>query len=58
MAKLKRADRLIRLKCAKCKRPNFYTSKNKKVVERKIELSKFCPWCRIRTVHKEARLTG
>jgi ribosomal protein L33 len=28
------------------------------LVERKIELQKFCDWCRVKTLHKEARITG
>ncbi|PIR41316.1 MAG: 50S ribosomal protein L33 [Candidatus Yanofskybacteria bacterium CG10_big_fil_rev_8_21_14_0_10_46_23] len=51
-------DNLFKLKCQKCKRGNYFTSKNKKKVERKIELKKFCKWCRARTVHKEAKITG
>jgi len=58
MAKAKYADKLIRMKCTVCKRINFYTRKNKKKVERKIELKKFCPWDRKQTIHKEMRLTG
>jgi len=58
MAKVKRADRLITLRCSVCKRRNYYTNKNKKQVERKIELNKFCDWCRAHTPHKEARITG
>ena len=48
-------DHLIRLACQKCKRINYWTRKNRKQVERKIELKKFCRWCRQRTVHKEAK---
>ena len=51
-------DNLIRLKCGKCKGANYYTSKNKKKVERKFELQKFCRTCKVRTLHKEAKLTG
>ncbi|MEK7600736.1 MAG: 50S ribosomal protein L33 [Patescibacteria group bacterium] len=51
-------DNLIRLKCTVCKEANYYTSKNKKKVERKIELQKFCSSCKKRTIHKEAKLTG
>lgn len=51
-------DNLIRLKCTKCKNANYYTSKNKKKVERKIELKKFCRTCRKATLHKEAKMTG
>ena len=58
MAKVKYADNLITLRCSVCKRKNYYTHKNKKKVERKIELAKFCSWCRAQTAHKEARITG
>ena len=46
---------LIKLKCSVCNRVNYYTRKNKKLVERKIEMSKFCKWCRKHTAHKEAK---
>lgn len=58
MAKVKRSDKLITLRCSVCKRRNYYTAKNKKKVERKIELQKYCKWCRKKTLHKEARITG
>lgn len=58
MAKVKYADRLITLKCSTCTRRNYYTRKNKKTVERKIALKKYCEWCRKHTPHKEARITG
>ena len=48
-------DRLIKLACAKCKRINYWSSKNKKLVERKITLKKYCKWDRLQTVHKEAK---
>ena len=51
-------DNLLRLKCSVCKRANYYTSKNKKKVERKLEYQKFCKWCKKRTTHKEAKMTG
>lgn len=35
---------------------NYYTRKNKKKVERKLEYVKYCPSCKKRTAHKEARL--
>ena len=46
------------MKCSVCKNANYYTSKNKKKVERKLEFQKFCKFCRKRTTHKEARMTG
>lgn len=58
MAKSKRSENLIRLKCSVCKRITAYSRRNKKKVERKIELKKYCKWCRKHTLHKEAKLTG
>ncbi len=58
MAKAKRSDNLIVLRCDVCKRRNFYTRKNKKKVERKIELQKYCSWCRKKTKHKEGKISG
>ncbi|HEY4510695.1 MAG TPA: 50S ribosomal protein L33 [Candidatus Paceibacterota bacterium] len=48
-------DNLIKLQCGTCKRVNYWSSKNKKKVERKIELKKFCNWCRKQTMHKEGK---
>ena len=48
-------ERLIKLACNKCKRINYWSSKNKKLVTRKIELKKYCKWCRAQTVHKEVK---
>ncbi|MDP3785347.1 MAG: 50S ribosomal protein L33 [bacterium] len=47
---------LFKLRCSECKRDNYYTTKNKKKVERKIELKKFCKWCKKHTPHKEAKV--
>ncbi len=55
MAQGKFSEKLIRLRCSKCKHSNYTTRKNKKSVERKIELKKFCGWCRLQTIHKEAK---
>ncbi|MDP3725777.1 MAG: 50S ribosomal protein L33 [bacterium] len=46
---------LLKLACEKCKRINYWSRKNRKTVERKIELPKHCKWCRKHTVHKEAK---
>ena len=46
---------LIKMACSKCKNINYWSRKNKKLVERKIELDKFCKWCRKHTMHKEAK---
>jgi len=46
MAKSKLKEQLTRLRCVTCKHTNYYTRKNKKKVERKLEYKKFCNWCR------------
>lgn len=51
-------ENLLRMRCGKCKTANYYTTKNKKKVERKLEYMKFCRTCRTRTMHKEAKITG
>lgn len=48
-------DRLIRLACSKCKHTNYWSSKNKKLVTKKIELKKYCKWCKANTKHKESK---
>lgn len=48
-------ESLIKLACSKCKRINYWSRKNKKKVERKIELKKFCKWCKGNQIHKEQK---
>lgn len=55
MAESKFSKNLIKLKCSVCKRFNYWTRKNVKTVERKIELKKYCKFCRKHTVHKESK---
>ena len=45
----------ILLACTECKRHNYATVKNKKNTTGRVELKKFCPWCRTHTVHRETR---
>ncbi|MAF20181.1 MAG: 50S ribosomal protein L33 [Parcubacteria group bacterium] len=51
-------DNLIKLQCNKCNRGNYYSHKNKKTIQKKLELKKFCKWCKKHTLHKETKLTG
>jgi len=46
---------LIKLACTTCKQINYWSRKNKKLVERKIELKKFCVHCRAKKAHKEVK---
>jgi large subunit ribosomal protein L33 len=55
IGKIMSQQHLIKLTCSDCKRINYWSRKNKKQVERKIELKKYCKWCRKQVVHKEAK---
>jgi len=45
----------ITLECSSCKQRNYQTTKNKRKQSGRLELKKYCPFERKRTVHKEAR---
>lgn len=45
----------VKFQCQVCKRNNYFAHKSKKVTEKKLELSKFCKWCKKHTKHKEAK---
>ncbi|MEA2006793.1 MAG: 50S ribosomal protein L33 [Patescibacteria group bacterium] len=49
-------DFLITMKCTKCSNRNYYTYKNKKKIQEKLELKKHCPKCKAHTIHKETKL--
>ena len=53
MAKKKKP--FIKLQCEVCKRTNYFTNKPKAMVEEKLNLKKFCKWCRKHTLHKEGK---
>jgi large subunit ribosomal protein L33 len=47
-----------KLQCTVCKEINYYTKKSKgKAVktEKKLELKKYCKFCRKHTLHKEGK---
>ncbi|NIQ15687.1 MAG: 50S ribosomal protein L33 [Candidatus Dadabacteria bacterium] len=48
-------ENLIKLQCSQCKRINYWSRKNKKKIQKKLELKKFCKWCRKHTLHKEMK---
>ena len=51
-------DSLLKMKCTVCKRGVYYTTKNKKLVTRKLEYQKYCKVCRKHTSFKEVKLTA
>ncbi len=48
-------DNMIKLECVECKRINYHSRKNKKVLKDRLELKKFCPFCRQHVLHKETK---
>ncbi|HLC17717.1 MAG TPA: 50S ribosomal protein L33 [Thermodesulfobacteriota bacterium] len=46
---------IITLACTDCKRRNYSTTKNKKTIPDRLELKKYCKFCRKHTVHKETK---
>ena len=45
----------IVLRCTECKQRNYQTNKNKKNTPDRLELKKYCPFCRKHTVHNETK---
>ncbi|TCL54297.1 large subunit ribosomal protein L33 [Hydrogenispora ethanolica] len=45
----------ITLACSECKNRNYRTIKNKKNNPERLELKKYCKFCRKETSHKETR---
>jgi large subunit ribosomal protein L33 len=46
---------IITLACGECKRRNYSTVKNKRNTPDRIELSKYCRFCRKHTGHRETK---
>ncbi len=46
---------IIHLQCTACKRRNYTTTKNKKKQQGKLEVRKYCPFCRTHQTHKEVK---
>lgn len=45
----------VTLACTECKQRNYDTTKNKRNDPDRLELSKYCKFCRKHTVHKETK---
>jgi large subunit ribosomal protein L33 len=46
---------IISLACTECRRRNYSTYKNKRNDANRLELKKYCRWCRHHTLHRETR---
>ncbi len=57
MAKAKKgAIEIIALQCTECDRRNYTTTKNRRNMQGKLELKKYCPHERKHTLHREAKV--
>lgn len=45
----------VTLACTECKQRNYVTTKNKRHNPERIELKKYCKFCKTHTVHKETK---
>ncbi len=45
----------ITLACTECKQRNYQTTKNKKNDSDRIEIRKYCKFCKKHTLHKETK---
>ncbi len=43
------------LACGDCKRRNYTTTRNKRTMANRLEIKKFCPVERKRTLHREVK---
>ena len=46
---------LVTMACTECKKRNYQTNKNKKNDPDRIELNKYCKFCKKHTLHKETK---
>jgi large subunit ribosomal protein L33 len=46
---------IIHLQCTECKRKNYSSTKNKKRTPDRLELKKYCRFCRKHVPHKETK---
>lgn len=54
-AKSKKKVPKIVLVCSECKRRNYHTKKNVVNNPNKLEMKKYCSWCKNHTLHKETK---
>ncbi|HEX5035654.1 MAG TPA: 50S ribosomal protein L33 [bacterium] len=46
---------IIQMECGDCKRRNYSTTKNRTKTQGKLEMKKYCRFCRKHTSHKETK---
>ncbi len=45
----------ITVACTECKQRNYATNKNKRNNPERLELKKFCKFCKTQTLHRETK---
>lgn len=55
MAKKGGKRMMVILACSKCGRRNYYSERNRVNTPAKLELSKYCRFCRNHVLHKETK---
>lgn len=45
----------ITLECTECRQRNYTTMKNKRNDPERMEINKYCPFCKKHTLHKETK---
>ncbi len=56
MATKSKKKAYVKLQCSVCKRTNYIVKKSKgQDLEKKLDLKKFCKWCRDHESHKETK---
>jgi len=45
----------ITLACGECKQRNYRTTKNKKANTERLEMKKYCKFCKTHTAHRETK---
>ena len=43
------------MECPDCSRRNYRTSRSARGDAKKLQLKKYCPWCRKQALHKEKK---
>ena len=46
---------IVTLECTECKRRNYSSKKNRRNTPEKLNLKKYCRFCRKHTPHKESK---
>jgi len=46
---------IIHMACKECKRRNYSTTKNKQTMPDRLEMKKYCRFCRKHTLHRETK---